>query len=155
MRSATGLVAVVMIAAVAVAGSVVSSSRDEVTLRTSAASYCTGDTVFFTLANASDSSFWMSAEPPWSVWHDAADTLIYPLYVLWLMHSLDPDSSVTYFWDQRDYHGTQAPTGTYCVKITGTLGMGGSGVTAADTFSISGATPSNRASWGSLKAGWK
>ena len=155
MRFAIGLVAVVMIVTLARAASVVSSSRDEVTLQTSSASYCPGDTVFFTLANASDSSFWMTADPPWSVWDDAADTLMFPLYAVWLMHSLGPDSSVTYRWDQRDFHGTQAPTGAYYVKITGSLGMGGPGVTVADTFGITGATLSNHASWGSLKAEWK
>jgi hypothetical protein len=155
MRSVLAVCSIVVIVALAIAGSVASSGRGSVTLQTSASSYCSGDTVSFTLANDTDSSLWLIYAPPWSVHSVSPDSLIVPLYVYWLYWSVGPDSSITYTWNQKDYHGNQVPQGSYYVKVSGSLGQQGQAVTVVDTFSVTGASGAVPTSWGGLKAGWK
>jgi hypothetical protein len=155
VRVSIPVLALLTVAALALASAVVSSGRSDITLQTSAASYCSGDTVRFTLANDSDSSFWMNSTPSWRIRSVSPDTLIFPYYVFWLMWSLGPDSSLTFEWDQKDYHGNQVPQGSYYVTVSGSLGMTGPAASAADTFNITGASATDRVSWSGLKAGWK
>jgi len=126
----------------------------EISLDTSQSCYASGDTVSFTLANDSDSVLWVSHIPVWSIRDVSADSLVYPLFVFWGYVSLDTSESAVYQWDQRDYHGTQVPAGTYLVKVGGTLGMLGPAVTVADTFDIGGASATIPDSWGNLKSRW-
>ena len=130
-------------------------TNSEVTLNTSQTCYASGDTVAFTLANNSDSVLWMNRMPVWSIRDVSADSLIYPLYVYWVYVSLDTNESATYQWDQCDYHGNQVAAGTYLVKVSGTLGLAGPGVTVADTFDIGGASPVESETWGRLKSLWR
>jgi len=155
MRRAIVVISIAAILALAIGGSIASAGRGTVTLDTSQSSYCSGDTVRFTLANDTDSSFWMNCAPPWSVRSVSPDSLVFPLYVYWLYWSMAPDSSIVYTWDQKDYHGNQVPQGNYYVRVRGTLGMQGQSVTVVDTFSVTGASDAAPTSWGSLKAGWK
>ena len=155
MKMATRVCLVVAVAGVLLTGSVATSSRSDVTIETDASSYCTGDTVWFTFTNHSDSLLWINNIPGWWVWDVSGDTLIYPLNVLWMMWWIDPDSSVTDCWTQIDYHLNQVPQGKYCVKINGTLGNGGGNAADADTFSITGATPVSGQSWSSVKSNWR
>ena len=156
MRLATRLSLAVAVCCLLLAGTAATSSRSDMTIETDAASYCSGDTVCFTITNNSDSLLWISNLPGWTVWDASADTLIYPLYVLWVMWSIDSDSSATGCWPQIDYHLNQVPAGQYYVKTDGVLGTGGPGVSAADTFSITtGASPAEEESWSTIKSFWR
>ncbi len=155
MRMATRLCLAVAVACGLLAGTAAISSRSDLTIETDAATYCSGDTVWFTITNHSDSVVWINNLPGWSVWEASTDTLIFPLNVLWAMWTIDPDSSVLDCWPQIDYHFNQVPQGKYYVKITGTLGNGGGSVTAADTFNITGASSVSPKSWSEAKSRWR
>ncbi len=155
MRLATRLSLAAAVCCLLLAGTAAISSRSDLTIETDATSYCSGDTVCFTITNNSDSTVWINNLPGWSVWDASADTLILPLYVFWAMWSIDPDSSEIDCWTQIDYHLNQVPQGQYYVKITGTLGNGGGSVTAADTFNITGASPVAEESWSRFKTNWR
>jgi hypothetical protein len=129
--------------------------RQEVTLQTSAGCYAVGDSVRFTLSNGLDSTIYFTHLPVWSIWDDAADTLVFPLFVFWVITGLGPDSSATYAWDQRDYGGNQVAAGTYRVEVDYNLGQPGTGATVADTFLIGGQSPTQLTSWGAIKSMWR
>ena len=155
MRIATRLCLAVAVVCLLLAGTAAVSSRSDLTIETDAATYCSGDTVCFTITNNSDSTLWISNMPGWSVWEAAADTLIFPLYVLWAMWSIDPDSSVMDCWPQIDYHLNQVPQGKYYVTIDGVLGNGGPSASAVDTFTITGASSVSPTSWSEAKSRWR
>jgi hypothetical protein len=113
-----------------------------------------GDTVDFTLANGRDSTIWMPHDPVWSIWDATADTLIYPYYVLWVIVSLGPDSSVTYQWPQIDYHLNQVSQGNYAVNIGYSKRMNpwDASHTVTDTFYIGGPSRVEPGTWSSIKA---
>ena len=152
MKMASRLYLVGAVACFLLAGTAAISSRGDVTLETDAETYCTGDSVWFTITNNSDSVLWINNLPGWSVWDASVDTLILPLNVLWVMWSLDPDSSSLECWPQFDYHMNQVPQGKYYIKVNGVLGNGGPSVSDADTVNITGASPVSSKSWSQAKS---
>jgi hypothetical protein len=154
MKRFSQVFALVLLSSLVLISPAFAPTTSEITLNTSRACYASGDTVAFTLTNNSDSVFWVSHLPVWSIRDVAADSLVYPLFVYWVFVSLDTNQSATYQWNQRDYHGTQVPAGTYLVRVSGTLGKLGQAVTVADTFDIGGASQTVPDSWGSVKSRW-
>jgi len=132
------------------------AAAGEVTLESTLDCYEVGDTVSFTLTNGLDSTIHMPHSPVWAVFDLAADTLIYPSLVLWVIVPLGPDSSETYVWDQKDYFFTQVDTGRYEVRVSYSEQLDPWELNAlADTFAIQEECPStgtNETTWGSLKA---
>lgn len=154
MKRSAQVLALVVLAFFLLVGAAFAPTSNEITLNTSKTCYASGDTVAFTLTNASDSVLWMPHLPVWSIHDVSADSLVYPLFVYWMYVSLDTSASATYKWDQRDYHGTQVSAGSYLVEVGGTLGMLGPGVSVADTFDIGGASGAVPETWGRVKSFW-
>jgi len=53
--------------------------------------------------------------PPWTI-KNAQDEIIFPMIRSHMAKMLDPHYSTLYFWDQKDIHGVQVPTGKYVVS---------------------------------------
>jgi len=152
MYRSTQVFTLLILAFLVLVGPVLAGTSNGITLNTSQTCYASGDTVSFTLTNASDSVLWVPHIPVWSIRDVAADSLIYPFFVFWSYVSLDTSQSASYTWDQRDYHGTQVSTGSYLVEVGGTLGLSGPGVSVADTFDIGGSSSTVPETWGWLKS---
>jgi hypothetical protein len=125
-----------------------------VTLVASEDCYVVGDTVSFTLTNGLDSTIYMPHSPVWSVWDAAADTVVYPYIVLWVIVPFGPDSSETFNWPQVDYHLNQVGQGPYEVKVTysPTLVPWNPAFTVQDSFYVGGASDIEEGTWGSIKS---
>ncbi len=142
----------VMIAASAACGA--ACAQGTVTLEVSQDCYVVGDTVSFTLTNNLDSTIYMPHSPVWSIWDTAADSLVYPYNVFWLITSLGPDSSETFKWPQIDYHLNQVGQGPYRVQVTysPSLEPWNPNFTVQDSFYVGGASAADAGTWGSIKA---
>jgi hypothetical protein len=154
MKGRAWLYSAVIAAALVAAGFSAASAAGTVTLVASDDCYAVGDTVSFTLANGRDSTIYMPHSPVWSIWDAAADTLVYPSIVLWVIVSLGPDSSETYKWPQIDYHFNQVSQGSYLVTVTysPTLEPWNPNFTVQDSFYVGGASTVEAGTWGSIKS---
>jgi hypothetical protein len=138
----------------ALAGFAIASAQDSVSLETSEYCYTVGDTVSFTLTNNRDSAIYMPHLPEWSIWDVSGDTLVYPSTVFWIIVSLGPDSSDTFYWPQIDYHLNQVSQGSYWVEVTYSpqLEPWNPNYTVTDTFYVGGASTTEPGTWGDIKA---
>ncbi len=110
------LASAALIAAVTAFGYVIPAGAIEVSLECSADFYASGDSVFFTWTNDTDSTIVAGNHPPYDIYHAETGELVC-MYAFPMEYHLGPHQVAYLFWDQIDCEGNIVPPGRYIVQI--------------------------------------